>query len=412
MFMAAIVTVLVQAPRDSVPFTLDAAVRRGVEVSPAVAAARGAVLAPRAERAEAFWPFPDNPSLEWTQLDREGPSGASVDRNFVLRQSVAVSGANFVRRSAAGARYQGALDRVADAERLAALEVRVAFAGLVIAQRRAALLDSAARFAERLEQVARARLEAGAVNQLDYNTAVLEAARQRSTAERAEADHVAAAAMLGRLLALGPDSMPRAERLPNLPEGPIAADEPLIATALAERPDRAAASQEVRAAEREGTAARLAFVPTLQLGAVVGQEAGTDDLRGFTFGLSVPLFHRGQTERGRAGAVRAAAAAELDAVQRSIRAEVTAAAERLRRARLAERRFAARVLAAAADNVGLSEIAFEEGKVGIASVVVLRTAAVAAQLEYLEVLGDAYESWFALAAALGVSPQNVQGGRP
>ncbi len=412
MIIAAFVAALAQAPRDSASFTLDDAVRRAVQVSPAVAAARGAVLAPRGERAETFWPFPENPSIEWTGLDRRAPSGASVDRSLAIRQNVAISGETFVRRSAATGRLRAAQTRIGDAERATAFEARVAYAGLAIAQRRAALLDSVARFAERLERVARARLEAGQVNQLDYNAAVLEAARQRSAAERAEADRVAAAAELGRLLALGADSTLRALALPRLPDGVPARDEALVANALSARPDRAAASLEAQAAGRDVAAARLAAVPSLQLGVVTGREASSDDLRGFTIGLAVPLFRRRQADAGRARAAEVAARAALDAVQRRIRADVTAAVERLRRARQAERRFAAQVLAAAADNVALSEIAFEEGRVGIASVVVLRTAAVAAQLEYLEVLSDAYESWFALAAALAVDPQDVPGGRP
>jgi outer membrane protein TolC len=177
------------------------------------------------------------------------------------------------------------------------------------------------------------------------------------------------------------------------------------------RPDRAAALLGAQATGRDVTAARLAIVPALELGATTEREEG-DNLAGIAIGFSVPLFRRRQADLGVARAAQAAARAEVDAVQRGIRAEVTASAERLRRARLAERRFAAQVLAAAADNVALSEVAFQEGKVGIASVVVLRTAAVAAQLEYLEVLGDAYESWFALAAAVGADPQDVQGGRP
>jgi cobalt-zinc-cadmium efflux system outer membrane protein len=321
---------------------------------------------------------------------------------------VEIAGQGFVRAGAAGKRVRAAEALVADAERLAALEARLAFSTLALAERRAALVDSAARFGERLAAVTRRQLDAGAINLLEHNAAVLDAARQRSAAERARAERTATGADLARVLALGAGTVPRPEPLPPLsnrePPGPDA----LLRAALARRPDYSAAEWEARGARQDVTATGLdGWIPSLQLGLVSGREEGSDDLFGFTIGVSVPLFRRNQAARGAAAARRSAADAGLEAVRRAIQADVEAAFARYVLARRAERRFAEEVLRAATENVTLTERAFAEGKVGIADVVVLRSTAVAAQLEYLEVLADAYEGWFRLAAAVGVAPDEL-----
>jgi cobalt-zinc-cadmium efflux system outer membrane protein len=148
---------------------------------------------------------------------------------------------------------------------------------------------------------------------------------------------------------------------------------------------------------------------------VAGREDGTDDLLGFSIGLAIPLFRRGQAERGLAVAERATAEATLEATQRRIQAEIIAAVGRYERALAAERLFAEEVLEAARENVQLTERAFDEGKVGIADLIVLQSAAVEAQLEYVAVREEAYTGWFELAAALDTDPADVArivGGQP
>ena len=110
-----------------------------------------------------------------------------------------------------------------------------------------------------------------------------------------------------------------------------------------------------------------------------------------------------------AEAERAVARAELAESQRLIQAEVRTAVERYVRAQLAERRFATDVLSAAAENVTLTETALREGEVSVTDVIVLRTAAVNAQLEYVDILGGVTAAWFQLAAAMNVPPETIAG---
>ena len=407
MLLAVLVLGVIVVPQDTVVLTLDEATVRAVARSPSVASAVGAVRAPRGVRAEAWWPFPENPTLEYGRVRRRTTAGTFYDRELALTQEIEIAGQWAWRGSAATALIRSAEARVDDVRRLAALEARRAYATLVVAERRASLTDSAAAFAERLAEFARQQFDAGELNRLEWNAAALEAARMRSAAERAGAGASAAAADLARLLALPSDTTPRTSALPPIPALRWDSDSALLALARGRRPDLRASESLRRSADRSVTAARLAFFPNLTVSAFEGREEANDRLLGLALGVRIPLFHRGQARVGAARADQAAARAELAATERTVQADVLAAAARFLRARTAEQRFARDVLRAATENVTLTERALAEGEVSLTDVIVLRATAVNAQLEYLDVLQDAATAWFELAAALAVEPTDL-----
>ncbi len=407
MVVALVGTLLLIATQDTLVLTLDEAKARALAVSPSVAASLGAVRAPRGVRAEAWWPFPDNPTLEYGRVRRRSGVSRTYDRQWSVTQEIEIAGQWAWRGSAATALVRSAEARVDDARRLAALEARRAYATLAVAERRATLTDSAAAFAERFAGFARQQFEAGEVNRLEWNAAVLEGARARSAAERAQAGAAAAAADLARLLALPADSTPLTTALPAIPALRWDSDGVLLALARARRPDLRASEALRRSAERNVTAARLSFIPSLTVSAFDGREAGTDRLLGLALGVKIPLLHRQQASVGAALAARAAARAELAATERAVQAEVLAAGARFLRARAAERLFVTEVLRAATENVTLTERALTEGEVNLTNVLVLRATAINAQLEYLDVLRDASDAWFELAAALATEPADL-----
>ena len=398
---------LLAASQDTVAVPLEDAVTRVLAVSPTIAAATGAIAAPKGLRSEALWPFPSNPTFAYGRAKRQSPGSTTYDTEWVISQDIEIGGQWIFRHKAAGKLVQSAEQRLKNAERLVALDARLAYLTLALAERRTALTDSSATFAARLADLAARQLEAGEINRLEHNAALLEAARTQSTAERAHGEHSRAAANLARLLDWGNDSLPKTVPGLDILDIPMGNIEALFVLARDRRADLAAAGFDIEAADKAVTAASLEFIPNLTLLAFGGREADTDDLNGFGIGLTIPLFHRGQTTKGFAKANRAAARAEYAAVSRGIRAEVQATTRRFARARAAERRFATEVLRAATENVTLSETALEEGLASVTDVVVLRTAAVAAQLEYLDVLAEAAEAWFELAAALSVSPEDL-----
>lgn len=394
-------------PQDTISISLDAATARAVAVSPTVAAATGARAAPAGLRIETRWPFPTNPTLALGRVRRLTASATTYDRDLAVTQEVEIAGQSFWRSAAAAALVRAAEAGLADARRTVALDARVAYVALAMAERRSALTDSAATFAERLAGFARKQFDAGEANRLELNAAVLEAARARSTATRAAAAATAAAADLARLLGMPTDSTPRTTILPTIPALRWRTDSQLVQIARSRRPDLTARNALTRKAQLNVTAARLAMVPNLTAALFQGREAGTDRLLGVSVGLTMPLFHRQQASSGAAHAELSAARAEALALDRAIQASALSAGARFQRARDAERRFATEVLRAADDNVVLTERALAEGEVSLTDVIVLRAAVLNAQLEYLDVLRDAATSWFELAAALAVEPADL-----
>lgn len=390
--------------QDTVALTLEQATARALAVSPAIRAADGAVRAPEGLRAEWRWPFPGNPTLAFDRTRRQAPPGTTRDRAWILSQELDLAGQWIVRRRSASALVEAAQARAQDARRLVALDARRAYLNLVIAQRRAVLTDSAAFFAEHFFDNARRLLDAGEINRLERNAAALEAARARSAAERAHGEAAAAAAELARQLGLPRDSVPVPLGLPGIPVLTWPSDSMLVTLARARRPDLRAGERSLLGAQRAVTAAKLARVPSVVASTFGGREAGTDRLQGVQVGVAIPLFRRERANIGLAEAERAATTADLTATGRALVAEVLAASARFRRASVSERRFATEVLRAATENVTLTERALTEGEVSITDVLVLRGTAVAAQLEYLDVLRDAAAAWFELSAALAAEP--------
>ncbi len=96
----------------------------------------------------------------------------------------------------------------------------------------------------------------------------------------------------------------------------------MLAIARLRRSDLTASNLMARAAGQDVTAARLGLVPNLLLGGVLGREEGSDDLLGFSIGISIPLFHRQQATTGAARAAAAAARSVHTATERRVLAEV------------------------------------------------------------------------------------------
>ena len=398
-------TLLGQEGRQEIQITLDEAVVRALAASPGIALAEGAVFAAEGQRAQTTWPFASNPSVEFERTRRRSPGGEVYDVGWRFSQTLEISGSSLRGRSAADTRIQASRAYVADAGRITTIETQLTYTRLHLAERRAELVTSNAELAEELAVLARRQLDAGEINLLAFNTAALAAARARSLADRFGAERLAAQAELARLLAEGGLSI-TTTALPDLP-APLPSTEIIQASAIRGRPDLEAATLEVDAAADQLAASRRSRLPSLEVAVFDGEEEGTDNLLGLSLGVSIPLFQRSQADVGVARADEAAARARSDATLRAIRSGVDGWAERYRGAREAERRFADELLLASRENVELAGRAFQEGELSIADVVVFRSTALATQLEYLDVLADAYQAWFELSAAVHVRPEDL-----
>lgn len=392
---------------DTLRLELDEAVNRAIAVSPLVRTAEGSVALARGERSEAVWPFPSNPAIEYERVRRRGLASEVTDFGWRFVQPIEVAGQAFVRAGAANRRISASEAGIEDAARSSGLTARYAYLNLYLAERRADLTAANAELAGQLAELARRQMDAGEISILAANTASLEAARANSEAMRLEAERLAAQSELRSALALGSDTVLATTALPPLPAIEPAVD-PAVAHALERRPDLRAAGLNEDASRRTVTATRMRAIPNIELGVFNGREEGTDDLLGFSVGVSVPVFRRAQADVGAARAAHIAAQATSDAIRRAVRSDVVSEIARYDGAQRAMARLAQDLIAAAEENSELATRAFEEGELSVAEVVVFRSTALQAQLEYLDAIGAAYASWFALAAAIGVHPNELK----
>lgn len=315
--------VMAQEPHE-LPFSVRDAMALAREHHPALAAAGGRHLAESGMAwQEAALP---NPVLEW---EREGIGGpVEADRFLTVSQSLGLTGRRLALRSAA---------RQVDARAMAdsVTVIRHIEASAAAAYWRAslarALLDVTVAQREDAEQLARVeadRAREGAVAELVALRASLELERARLAEATARAEFSRATVNLTR--AVGVDSLPPVPPLDPQPPRTTAIPtlEVALEAALERRSDLAALRAGAQVARHRQSAERRATLPDVSLQAGTMRSAGVDM---HTLGVSVPLplFDRNSGGRKRAAGEVAEANAELDAAERSARAEVRAAVEAL-----------------------------------------------------------------------------------
>ena len=90
---------------------IEEAVRRAVSVSPRIVTAEGAILSARGQRAQAFWPFSGNPTVEFERTRRLTAPNQVFDHGWRLGQQIEIAGQSFLRTGAANRRIQGGFKR-------------------------------------------------------------------------------------------------------------------------------------------------------------------------------------------------------------------------------------------------------------------------------------------------------------
>jgi outer membrane protein, heavy metal efflux system len=347
--------------------TLADALSQATEVSPSLSAAREELRAAegRARQASAF----ANPAFSF-QREQTSRTGLGNSQNIITLDQPIELGLRAARRDAAGLRREAAVARLREAEAQLAFEVTRAFARVHAADRRAELAsESAAAFA-RAQRVSDERLAAGDISGYANRRLKLEAARY--AASRAEAILAQRAARLELLALIAPADDRRdagAVRVAALtpPSGAIAEADSLLALALANRGDLAAARLDAEAARADAMLATRERIPTPVITAGVKTEeiSGVGDLSGFAAGvvLPLPLWDR------RRGAVDAAVAtgrvreAEVAQLRRRVELEVR---EAVAAARTVDEQVAALAGSLGAESVlalRAAEVAYAEGEI-------------------------------------------------
>lgn len=344
---------------------------------------------------------PTNPELELEYAEREAAGGeTSTDRGISLSQTLWIGGQGGLARRAADARERAAQAQYRFLLTTVSARTRQAFLRLLAAQRAVATAERAATLSESLQGFARERLEAGEATRLDLNAARIGQARARGVLTQARRDAERARLDLAGLL--GRDPVQRLEvrgtlstQMPALPP-----DDELLREALARRADLAATAETLLAAQEELGLARRQLIPNLTVAGFYAEEEGTQ-IRGARLGFDLPLTHRFGGERDAATARLGQAQVERDALQFAVRQEVLAARAGFRSAVEALTALSGEALAAAEDNVELTEAALRAGKLGAPAITTAQENLLTVRGAHLSALTDLIDAAAALERATG-----------
>jgi cobalt-zinc-cadmium efflux system outer membrane protein len=282
-------------------------------------------------------------------------------------------------------------------------EVKVAVIELGLAADRARLVHSAAAQAEQIRDIARARLRAGDISDLEARSADIDAARARHDADRATFEvELRSNTLRSRLgLALHPGAL----TLAAAPDASGAcADRPgLLDHALASRPD-------VRAAEIavEGAAARMGWEKSrvLTVTAVLdvnGPKATQGHEVGPGVDLGLPLFDRNQAGRARAAMELQRTALSYVAARQRVATEVTDGLTQLSQARSTLGSWQQSVVLPLEEQVSAAERAFAAGDTSYLFVLEMTRRLTDARVRAREVQADVARAAARLERAIGRS---------
>lgn len=297
-----------------------------------------------------------------------------------------VAGQRGLRSLASEAALSSAYGRFDDEARLVLAEVSRAHSHLVATEQRLALVNEIDRLNAQLRTAVGVQLAEGEVSVLEANLVAIEATRARARTIELSGARQAAALTLGRLL--GRDSNapirtagPAAESTTPLEATPTL--DAYVLTALALRPDVRALEFDLERARQESRLEQRSVMPNLRIaGLVVREDPLADPSLGLSIGFSLPLLNRNQGQRER----RQAEVAESEQLRRSAELRVRTEVENALRAfQAAEREvllLEAELLGPIRQNQALLDIAYREGKLDLASLLLLRNQLLDAEMGY------------------------------
>jgi cobalt-zinc-cadmium efflux system outer membrane protein len=345
------------------------------------------VAAARARLAGASLIAQENPELDVAAGPRRASGDTSLDLEIGLSQRLEVFGQRGLRRDAATRIVSAAEARLEMRRVQVAAEVRGAFFRALAGEEQARLSGDALDVAEEAVAAAEARVRSGAAAQLEVNAARI--ALGRAARERAEAERRRTAARGELVVLLGVDAREPFGLRGDLAVGPAGEvrEDAILKSALEQRQDLVAARHDLEAARFEARLAGREALPSPRLGVSWSEEEEATIVRG-GLAIDLPLFQRNQAQRGVARAQAEQAQRAVEALERTIRAEVMLALDRHRSAEAAVQAFGGAAIGLVAENLALVNEAYRAGKVNLFELLVIRREALEATTAHVSALEE------------------------
>jgi cobalt-zinc-cadmium efflux system outer membrane protein len=379
-----------QASRLTLPYALELAEKQNLELA-AVRLRRSVALA--GVRIAKQRP---NPTFSFSTLRDEPHEGWFFDQPFEL------GGKRGHRIELAGQEGKLTDVEIATLARQIRMRTREAFYSLAFARAETERLNHVLTLAQRLQQIAQERFQAGAVAQLEVIQAGLEVARAEADLKVAKQQERVALSALNTLLN-EPASTPweLAESLFELPPAVSLSD--LVQLAYQSNPELQHLAQEQKVEESHRGLLRAERVPNLDLQYGLDFNSPHDFRVGPRGQLSLvlPIFSRNQGEIAQSLANQRVLESEEVATKRSVAGQVEAAYLDLDAQRTQAETYRQTLMPVARQLESMAEDSYRSGKADILVVLTAQRNVQDAERSYLDSLLSVQRSFAALEGAVG-----------
>ena len=356
-----------------------------------------------------------NPTLEL-----EGGTGAltgsSSENNLSLgvSQEFFLAGKRQKRLAIAEQELEMYRWQLADRERLHREEVKTAFYDVILAQQRIVLSDSSIALNRQLLDVAKERLAAGDIPELEMNLVKVELARSEGARIDVEKVLNQNQVNLWTLMGLSPGEYPSITGAFETKTGMTKKLADLKQLALGKRPDLKALEAEKNRGEADITLAKAEGIPNLTAGIALKRDTTAMEIGGiegkdtaYTIGLKlsmpIPLFDRNQAGVQEAKAKRSSSGTRLLAAARNAEREVETAYASFLNAEKVLSLYKTNIIPQLEENLKLTQEAYRLGEVGILAVIQEQKKFFEVSDGYLTALHDRQAALARLETATGVS---------
>ena len=367
-------------PQDTVVLTLSSALRLAADGNPDLQAAS---WRPEAAQGDLFTArtLAFNPDLAFES--RAPGDGLGSRYEAALGLEVEFAGQRGLRGNASEAAWSASQQIYQDEGRLILAQVARTFVSLVAAEERVRLAEETWLLNDQLQDAVTEQLSEGQISVLEANLVAIEAARAEARTLAVSSQRTTVALEIGRLLGLDAAKTVRTS-------GPREATTPLdssyersLEVAMAARPDLLAGEYSIESARQEERLSRRESWPNLRLAGLATKEDPLADPRfGVSIGLELPLFNRGQGRTYRRQAEIRIVEDQRRATALRVRTEVEDAVRAYTSARQEVELLESRLLEPIRQNHELLDIAYREGKIDLATVLLLRNQLLDAELSY------------------------------
>src|SRR5579871_2963350 len=306
----------------------------------------------------------------------------SQDWRVGFIQEFEIFGQRGLRKKAARIGLDASLAQLSDQTRLLDGAVRMTFYETMRARQEVELLSELARLDFNLLTAARTRLDAGEINQVEYNSAQIRYGQSHRALIQGAERYRLLRSSLGRLLGGKAGNEP--EPADEIKVQPVQIEiETLIEGARRSRPDLRARQLDVARFDTEIALNQRLNLPNPAIGMFLGHENNTERFIGPMVGFAVPLFNRRVGEATILAGRRAQAQDQLHAAELDVEQQVRDAYNRYMTARQTLRVYEDEVVVPARQSFGLLEAAFTEGKIDLLRLSIAEREAFEARMAYV-----------------------------